>query len=44
MLEFADDTKLLRKVGSYDSTIKLKDDLAKLVKWSMIFNFEKCKI
>ena len=46
LLKFADDTKLLRKVGSYDNNVNLQDDVDNLVKWSekwqMIFNFEKC--
>ena len=47
ILNFADDTKLFRKVKEIGDKQKLQDDIDKLVKWSekwqMLFNFGKCK-
>ena len=46
-LNFADDTKVFRKVTNYTDKQSLQDDLDNLVKWSekwqMLFNFGKCK-
>ena len=46
-LKFADDTKLLRKVGTQDDCEELQNDLHKMYKWSedwqMVFNIDKCK-
>jgi hypothetical protein len=48
LLKFADDTKLLGKVGTVEDIERLRVDLAKLVNWSkewlMLFNVEKCKV
>ena len=47
VLEFADDTRVFRKVTNDTDKQSLQDDLDKLVKWSdkwqMLFNFGKCK-
>ena len=47
ILKFADDTKLFRKTKEIRDKHKLQDDIDKLVrwseKWSMLFNFRKCK-
>ena len=47
VVQFADDTKLFRKVTNDTDKQSLQDDLEKLVKWSeklqMLFNFGKCK-
>ena len=47
LLKFADDTKLLRKVGTQDDAKELQKDLHTLYKWSedwlMIFDIVKCK-
>ena len=47
VLEFADDTKVFRKVTNVTDKQSLQDNLDKLVKWSekmqMIFNFGKYK-
>ena len=44
---FADDTKVFRKITNDTDKQSLQDDLDKLVKWSqkwqMLFNFGKCK-
>ena len=47
VLNFADDTKLFRKVNTDGDKQHLQNDLDRLVKWSekwqMLFNFGKCK-
>ena len=47
VLQFADDSKLFRKVTNDTDIQSLQDDLDKLVnlseKWQMLFNFGKCK-
>ena len=47
LLKFADDTKLLRKVGTQDDCEELQKDLHRMYKWSedwqMMFNIDKCK-
>ena len=47
VLNFADDTKVFRKVTNDTDKQSLQDDLDKLVKWSekwqMLLNFGKCK-
>ena len=43
VLKFADDTKVFRKVSNDTDKQSLQDDLDKLVKWQMLFNFWKCK-
>ena len=46
LLKFADDTKLLRKVGTQDDGEELQKDIHKMYKWSedwkMMFNIDKC--
>jgi len=48
IFKFADDTKLIGKVGDTELTDILQDDLNKLMAWSkmwqMEFNTEKCKV
>ena len=48
ILKFADDTKLMGKVGKVDKIEKLRGDLKKLVAWSkewqMVFTADKCKV
>ena len=48
ILKFADDTKLMGKVGKVDEIEKLRGDLKKLGRWSkewqMVFNADKCKV
>ena len=48
ILKFADDTKIFKKVSSFDSTDELRADLTNLVSWSndwqMLFNIDKCKV
>ena len=48
MLRFADDAKMISKVGTEADVFKLKNDLEKLEKWSddwqMLFNVDKCKV
>ena len=48
ILKFADDTKLMGKVGRVDEIEKLRGNLKKLAAWSkeshMVFNADKCKI
>ena len=39
VLKFADDTKVFRKVTNVTDKQSLQDDLDKLVKWQMLFNF-----
>lgn len=45
--KFADDTKLIRKVGTAGEALALQDDLNRLYEWSkdwqMLFNTAKCK-
>ena len=47
VLEFADDTKVFRKIKSDADRQHLQDDLNKFTEWSgkwqMLFNFGKCK-
>ena len=47
LLKFADDTKLLRKVGTQDDCEALQKDIHTMHKWSedwqMLFNIDKCK-
>ena len=43
VLKFADDTKVFRKVTNDTDKQSLQDDLDKLVKWQMLFNFGKFK-
>ena len=47
LLKFADDTKLLRKVGTQDDCEELQKNLYTMYKWSedwhMMFNIDKCK-
>ncbi len=47
LLEFADDTKLFRKIKEIGDKQKLQDDIDKSVRWSekwqMLFNIGKCK-
>ena len=47
VLNFADDTKVFRRVTNDTDKQSLQDDLDKLVtwsqKWQMVFNFGKCK-
>ena len=44
---YADDTKIWRKIVSYDDCIVLNDDIAKLYKWAVVnkmkFHPKKCK-
>ena len=46
LLKFADDTKLLRKVGTQDDCEELQKDLHRMYKWSedwqIMFNIDKC--
>ena len=46
LLKFADDTKLLRKVGTLDDCEELQNDVHRMYKWSedwqMIFIIDKC--
>ena len=48
LLKFADDTKLMGKVGRVDEIEKLRGDLKKLGAWSkewkVVFNTYKCKV
>ena len=48
LLKFADDTKIVRKVGTAEDVKVLQDDLHKLFQWSkdwqMLFNSDKSKI
>ena len=48
ILKFADDTKLVCKVGNEERYEQLRADLRKFYQWSvnlqMLFNLEKCKI
>ena len=48
ILKFADDTKLMGKMGKVDEIEKLTGDFKKLGSWSkewqMIFNADKCKV
>ena len=47
LLKFADDTKLVRKVGTQDDCEELQKDIHRMYKWSedwqMMFNIDKCK-
>lgn len=46
--KFADDTKLLGRVGSLDRIEEMRDDINRLMEWSsdwqMTFNLEKCNV
>ena len=48
VLQFADDTKIFRRVDSDEDREALQRDLDKLVQWSevwqMKFNVDKCKV
>ena len=48
ILKFADDTKLMGKVGKVDEIEKLRDNFKKLgawsTEWQMVFNADKCKV
>jgi ribonuclease P/MRP protein subunit RPP40 len=48
VLKFADDTKLLARVGSEEDRDRLRQDLIELFKWSedwqMLFNLDKCTV
>ena len=48
VLKFADDTKLVARVGSEEDKERLRQDLVKLYKWSedwqMLFNLDKCSV
>ena len=43
VLKFADDTKVFRKVNTDGDKQHLQNNLDRLVKWQMLFNFGKCK-
>ena len=48
VLKFADDTKLVARVGSEEDRDRLRQDLIELFKWSedwqMLFNLDKCAV
>ncbi len=48
ILKFADDTKLVRGIKTFEDYYELGEDLSKLYKWSedwqMSFNLDKCKV
>src|SRR3989441_3177813 len=48
ILKFADDTKVIGRVGTQDQIMELRQDIEKLIDWSMdwqmMFNVEKCKV
>jgi len=48
LLKFADDAKVIGKVGTTEQIEELRSDLARMFKWSedwqMLFNVSKCKI
>ena len=48
VLKFADDTKLVARVGSEEDRERLRQDLIELFKWSedwqMLFNLDKCAV
>jgi len=48
ILKFADDTKLVRGIKTFEDYYDLGEDLSKLYKWSedwqMSFNLDKCKV
>ena len=48
VLKFADDTKLVARVGSEEDRERLRQDLVELYKWSedwqMLFNLDKCAV
>ena len=48
VLKFADDTKLVAKVGSEEDRDRLRQDLIELFRWSedwqMLFNLDKCTV
>ena len=48
VLKFADDTKLVARVGSEEDRERLRQDLVELYKWSedwqMLFNLDKCSV
>lgn len=47
ILKFADDTKIIKKVGTVEQAFTMQDNLQKLYEWSlewqMLFNVQKCK-
>ena len=48
MLKFADDTKLVARVGSEEDRERLRQDLIELFRWSedwqMLFNLDNCAV
>ena len=48
VLKFADDTKLVARVGSEEDRDRLRQDLIELFKWSkdwqMLYNLDKCAV
>src|SRR4051812_13924917 len=46
ILKFADDAKVIGRVGTQDQIMELRQDIHKLIDWSMdwqmMFNVEKC--
>jgi len=48
ILKFADDTKVIGRVGTQNQIEELRQDIKKLMKWSedwqMMFNVDKCKV
>ena len=48
ILKFADDTKLIARVGTVQEVERLRDDLRKLFQWAedwqMMFNVDKCSV
>ena len=48
ILKFADDTKLIARVGTVQEVERLRDDLRKLFQWTkdwqMMFNVDKCSV
>ena len=48
ILKFADDTKLIARVGTVQEVERLRDDLRKLFQWAedwqMMFNVDKCSL
>ena len=47
ILKFADDTKLIARVGTLQEVERLREDLRKLflwADWQMMFNVDKCSV
>ena len=48
ILKFADDTKIFGKISTDRDTVRLQEDLDKLLdwaeEWQMMFNASKCKV